>query len=158
MRFAVHFLLSHGVKLFEFAQLPIVPIGKTKQFLSSKTPNSLFFMGPMAGCINGSHDEKRTIVVVRLWIICRWCGLDGIDYLKLINGYMASCQENKGVRRTNVSDVTNAAEWCQQRRSCVKMQCECKLGAGASENHFGAAKFGTSVVLKSRGFIPIAKF
>ena len=32
------------------------------------------------------------------------------------------------------------------------MQCECKLGAGASENHFGAAKFGTSVVLKISGF------
>ena len=32
------------------------------------------------------------------------------------------------------------------------MQGECKLGAGASENHFGAPKFGTSVVLKISGF------
>ncbi len=57
-----------------------------------------------------------------------------------------------------MSDVINAAKWCQQRKSCVKMQGECKLGAGASENHFGTPKFGTtSVVLKISGFCSLCQ-
>ena len=37
------------------------------------------------------------------------------------------------------------------------MQGECKLGAGASENHFGVPKFGTSVVLKISGFCTLCQ-
>jgi hypothetical protein len=48
---AIHFLLGHGIKLFEFRTLPVAQVGQITEFSASEISQTLLFDCPVRRCV-----------------------------------------------------------------------------------------------------------